>query len=515
MFLANEHDHHSLIVPEGDSLPKDRNSHKLDDKEKQDSKDNLAQDFTNFPPPIPDSGSRNEPYSRTTLQPYTSFLATRPLLSSSSHSVTSPTTLTITSSYSSSIPSTSFSSVTPSSSSDPSSSQRQTTNASSRRVPVPIIVAVSVGLAVFIGGAILLLRACSRPRRRDRPKPSLPILDDPFADGESYKSKDSPLFGGKERFSSQTAQIGALPPWTQYPQVAVIPPTQSPMSVVPDVYPSTVMHYNTTQGLLAPRPPPSQSVPTLGLGPSFMSGSSSHQATIGNSTNRLSTGTRSISVYPSSPPLAACDAAANTEGVGGPIPPPSDNSRRTPHAFSERTDDARSPSNTTHLSVSRGAYDGADVASPQFVAQGFDGDEVPLSPMPSGGRSRIKSSYTPGSYPRMSSVPSMLNSMNKRPNGDDTMTFDLRKLPPIHKPTEKSNMASSCLEMTSPSIPDSALHSPQPTLYPDDSLSVVYAKRLSSRRLYRKPTPKHYGRQQRTQDTEHELGTPGLKLHLQ
>ncbi|ESK94541.1 hypothetical protein Moror_8008 [Moniliophthora roreri MCA 2997] len=53
------------------------------------------------------------------------------------------------------------------------------------------------------------------------------------------------------------------------------------------------------------------------------------------------------------------------------------------------------------------------------------------------------------------------------------MRFDLRRLPPIHKLPEKTNMGmSSVLEMTSPSVVEEALLSPQPTLYPDDSLSV-------------------------------------------
>uniref|UniRef100_A0A0W0FLG6 Uncharacterized protein n=1 Tax=Moniliophthora roreri TaxID=221103 RepID=A0A0W0FLG6_MONRR len=496
IILANdpehEHEHHSLIIPQGDSLPQDRNPHKSN----EDSKNgNLAQDFTDIPPPIPDSGSRTS-YSRTTLQPYTPFLGTHTSLSSSLHSVTSPTTLTVTDSYHfpTLVASSSSSSVSPSSSSDSSLFERQNADSSAHKTPISIIIAVPVGLVVFIGGGILLLRACTRPRRRDRPKPSLPILDDPFPEEESYKSKESPLFGGKERFSSQNPNSGTLPPWTQYPQVTVILPTQSPMSVAPDVHPSFATHTTATQGLLAPRPPPSQSVPTLG--PSFISGSSSHQATIGNSTNRLSTATRSISVYPNSPACSqdgfAAESAAN--------PPLTDVNRCIAEPNTEAADN-RSLLNTTHRSVSRDgvAYDGADLISPQFVAQDFGRD----SPMPSVGRSRIKSSYTPGSYPRMSSVPSMLNSMKTRPTGGDDMRFDLRRLPPIHKLPEKTNMGmSSVLEMTSPSVVEEALLSPQPTLYPDDSLSVVCAKRFSGRRLYRKPTPKH--------QRESEPGTAGL-----
>lgn len=70
---------------------------------------------------------------------------------------------------------------------------------------IAIIATLAVGSAFVLVGIFIIVRACLRPRRRTRPKPSLPILADPYADDQSFdiKEKDSPVFGGKERFSSQ------------------------------------------------------------------------------------------------------------------------------------------------------------------------------------------------------------------------------------------------------------------------------------------------------------------------
>ncbi|KAJ7632705.1 hypothetical protein FB45DRAFT_1147661 [Roridomyces roridus] len=92
------------------------------------------------------------------------------------------------------------------------------------------------------------------------------------------------------------------------------------------------------------------------------------------------------------------------------------------------------------------AYDGAEVTSPQMTVRSPPASFTPAMP----GRTRIKSSYY--AHPRISTMPS-----------SQATKVDVR-----------------------PEVPPVA--SPQPTLYPDDSLSVVDAKR-APRRVHKKPAP--------------------------
>ncbi|KAL0581558.1 hypothetical protein V5O48_000487 [Marasmius crinis-equi] len=481
------HSEHHQVAPSGDS-PFRPNNIRLDNAHGHEI---VAQQFTDFPPPIPDSGLRTAlsvlSYSRTTLSPFISR-------SSSSSSVIfssplAPATLTVSNALSQ--PSFSASPTAhPSISSSPVSPQPKSSNPT--KIPVVAIASVAAGVGLFIVAGFIFLRVCTRSRRRDRPKPSLPILDDPFPEEDICKDNESPLFGGKERFSSHNGGSGGLSAWSQYPRVrsTELPTVQlfppSPASAVPDPHPPLLPPSAAAppRGLPAPRPPPSQSVPTLG--PSLLTTSSSRQATVANSTeslHRLSA--KSLSLYPATPSINEPEGDTSFSAC-----------------WVSRTNDTKADDGPEI------AYDGADIASPRFMAQDLP-EDCPTSPLPSGGRSRIKSSYfsyTPGSYPRMSSVQSGLVATSKTHDG-----FDLKKLPPIHKSEstrDKSKALATALGMTSHSMTYSTSLSPQPsTLYPDDSLSVVEARRLS-KRLHRKPTPNR--KQLRKSALPMDTGTPVL-----
>ncbi|KAF9265468.1 hypothetical protein L218DRAFT_957045 [Marasmius fiardii PR-910] len=454
----DEHQHRP-ITPAGDSLPQDKIKFL-----QTDGHDRSAQQFTNVPPPIPDNGPLS--FSNTRTTPYSSFLSAPSSSLIVLHSSTSPpATLTVTSGpiqlqSSESMPST----IDPTSSSGPISLQHQVSDMP--KIPITAIVSAAVGIGLLIIAGFIFLRVCKRPRPRELPKPSLPILDSPFVEENVYKSNESPLFGGEERFSTNNGNSSGLWDWTQYPQVkpTEVPkvrlfPPSTPVSLEPERRLSSPLAIaDLSRELPIPRPPPSQSVPTLG--PSLLSVNSTHQPKTANSVtslHRLST--RSLSLYPNSPECTQV-GRGNTR-VGS--------------------------SENVEKSSPDIAYDGADIASPRFLARDLNEESLP-SPKPSGSRSRIKSSYfsyTPGSYPRMSSVQSGLETSRKL---DDD--FDSNKLPPIqksdsHRTREKALAAA--LGVTSPSTIHTSL-SPPSTLYPDDSLSVVDAKR-ASRRLHRKPTP--------------------------
>ncbi|KAJ7097827.1 hypothetical protein B0H15DRAFT_822861 [Mycena belliarum] len=123
------------------------------------------------------------------------------------------------------------------------------------------------------------------------------------------------------------------------------------------------------------------------------------------------------------------------------------------------------------------AYDGAEVMSPQLTVRS---PAVPSTPaMP--GRTRIKSSYY--AHPRTSAMPpSRSTSIKVR----DTK-------PPLshHKPELRDTKGlASALGFGSPVTVYPS--SPQPTLYPDDSLSIVEATR-PSKGVYKKPAPGNRG----------------------
>ena len=67
-----------------------------------------------------------------------------------------------------------------------------------------LVIAILIGVKVWI-----------QPRRRSHPTPSLPILQDAFPAARKM-GDESPLFGGKERLSSQTGNRGVPWTWTQY-----------------------------------------------------------------------------------------------------------------------------------------------------------------------------------------------------------------------------------------------------------------------------------------------------------
>ncbi|KAH9935033.1 uncharacterized protein B0H18DRAFT_496357 [Fomitopsis serialis] len=77
-----------------------------------------------------------------------------------------------------------------------------------------IIVLVAVGGTFFLLLVFIIWRACTIPKKRYCPTPSLPILQDPFADQVVVGDEES-LFGGKERLSGQPPS-STVWNWTHY-----------------------------------------------------------------------------------------------------------------------------------------------------------------------------------------------------------------------------------------------------------------------------------------------------------
>ena len=87
--------------------------------------------------------------------------------------------------------------------------------ATPHQLSTTIITLLTLG-GVFLIIAILIgVKLWIHPRRRSHPTPSLPILQDAFPQAQKM-GDESPLFGGKERLSSQTGNGGLPWAWTQY-----------------------------------------------------------------------------------------------------------------------------------------------------------------------------------------------------------------------------------------------------------------------------------------------------------
>ena len=92
---------------------------------------------------------------------------------------------------------------------DPS---RQTTP---HQLSTTIITLLTLGGAFLVIAILIGVKVWIQPRQRSHPTPSLPILQDAFSPARKM-GDESPLFGGKERLSSQTGNGGVPWTWTQY-----------------------------------------------------------------------------------------------------------------------------------------------------------------------------------------------------------------------------------------------------------------------------------------------------------
>ncbi|KIK57731.1 hypothetical protein GYMLUDRAFT_45901 [Collybiopsis luxurians FD-317 M1] len=434
---------------------------------------------TQIPVPIPETGVSS------TLSPpkiYPSFRTT-------SQSVASPVSLVIPSSIlpttlnlvsSAELPISHFTvarSFTSSSSvhasPSPSTTAKTSSTSTSHQLPVAIIALLAVGSALFLLGIFIIIKACTRPTHRTRPKPSLPILDDTFADDNLYglsMKMESPIFGGQERMSSQNEYGGPSWTWTKYGETKTqqaLPssdkPRPNPREIPHTIHPISPVDMVRPNDFLFPRPPPSQSVPTTLISSSSRIGAPN---LLTATASRLSIA-RSVSVYPASPVVDGKNYTAD----GHPV------TRR-----SSKTTLRRSRSDMTEAI----AYDTADTKSPQFLAH-FQ-TEAPSAPV---GRTRIKSSYyTPGSYPRMSSLPSSTSTKCSKARADDIVDFNVPEVPTIHRSESRKDRdtraLTSALGLASP-IMETIPLSPAQTLYPDDSLSVIETKSTPTRKHSKKP----------------------------
>lgn len=429
----------------------------------------VAEEITAVPNPVPDTG-----YRPTSLSvAYTPSYTFKPTSSHSNH-LASPTFTPLPPLLTASSLSAITMLVSPTPTTTHIAAAKAPSNShlgsDSHKLPVAIITLLAVGSACVLIGILIIVRVCCRPAPKLRPTPSLPIYEDPFADDDQFETKESPVFGGKERFSAQTGTTSGLWAWTQYPQTKAVIAQPAAAAAAGRIVEYDREQFDKEQRQkYYPQVVPSQTEPTMS--PYTQSSLQQAQKGLARAVSRLSQAATSI--YPYSPRLGqdvgvaiTSDKAFTADG----------------HRVMKRASRAALRRSRSYMDGQNDelAYDGADVSSPNFMAR-----SMTPSAAPAGGRSRIKSSYyTPGSYPRMSSIPSSLSAKTK---ADDGHHFDARAIQKSESHRDRDTKALAASMSFSPtSIPPS----PQPTLYPDDSLSVVDAKR-PSKRSQKKPAPKY------------------------
>jgi hypothetical protein len=345
---------------------------------------------------------------------------------------------------------------------------------SHRRTSVAIIILLAAGSAFFLASLAILLRWCSRPRHRVHPTPSLPILKDELDDEDLFRIEGSPLFGGKERLSRPGSN--GLWTWTQFPQptFVVSRPGSGDGGPTPEPLSCTKKGTEVDQQKSVDK----SSYPFIGY-------SNNHALTPANpfeqvqsaDTSRMSAA--SISLYPNSivngiqmgaavsetPPLAPGDYPIIKRSK-------SKEDRRLSRKYTEDPGDGNGKHNGKRYSQGL-AYDGADVSSPSLGK--VDVTRVP-SASAAGGRSRVKSTYySPSVYRRMSAVPP-LSLAPTSTKGDLSNVNDPSSQHTLRKSNSRwerdTRALTSALGLATPDI-DRMISSPQPTLYPDDSLSIV------------------------------------------
>ena len=332
----------------------------------------------------------------------------------------------------------------------------------SRRITVPVIAIAVVSSAAFLLALIFAIKICLRPRRRIHPTPSRPILEDTPSDSD-LKVDGSPLFGCDGRQS-----LPGVWTWTQYAQ-----PTANP---APNPGQDSRIEYDDNDKKLDPAsiydiPGPQGPLPGQGNGAIITPANSLQHVSMALTRAASRMSAASMSLYANhivkdaqmvkNTPLTADGHPALERSTSN----PSRDVAGPPVSKEKEMRDVRSSQGL--------AYDGADVLSPQvwLPSLAMNKSTPALPPMASGGRSRIKSTYyTAHGYPRISAAPPSAAVPSAKLNTADA------KASSMHRPSRKAESRrvrdtralTSALGIDFPPMP-----SPQPTLYPDDSLSVI------------------------------------------
>ncbi|KAH9854223.1 hypothetical protein C2E23DRAFT_776410 [Lenzites betulinus] len=378
----------------------------------------------------------------------------------------------------------------------------------SKHLPVVLVVLVSVGIGFLALGAFIILRARSRPRQRTCPTPSLPIFQDPFAD-EELKVDEESLFGGKDRASAVARpNSNGLWTWTQYTPKSSAQELGKGSLTAHLAFPEPPKGLPPLFSQRAPPPPPAPvrvplPVSSAPVNPPMQQ----MQSALSRAAHRVST--LSMSIYPTSPQSTAGIGLA----IGGMSPLTADGTpvlQRKPSAsrLSKGNRSMRhSLAATEYLDMHADIYGGAQIISPYMPSpqpQTPNAAAYLPTPLPKSalrkstsisaqaqGRARVKAPYAPntGGALRASSTVAGITTLARGnrssvmlPSVETSTSYILPPLSPALKSPARrerdTRALASAMGLATPD-PDvyvdtsALLLSPQPTLYPDDSITLA------------------------------------------
>ncbi len=416
-----------------------------------------------------------------TATPLSSFSALPPLQS------LAPTSLASVGVRPAAIPTTSRPTVSPTSTSS-------SVDSTPRQLSVALVILVSVGSALFLLGFCIVVKMCARPRKRPRPTPSLPVIKGGDSDEDFYETKESPMFGGEERMSAAMAANGPNWNWVQYPHTKLAGPTAPPAHYAyqpqdqgqqNQMYPAEPVYADTRFNLAtAGQPLPPDTMQQISDNPfgRFVPQNAAAK--------RISR--QSLSFYAQTnadSPLHDIPEDTAFTGDGKDVLKRSRASRR----LSQPVFEDRKHRNST-MSFAGLAYDGDDAMSPAPTDFNHVIQDTPVLNSDSAGRTRVKSGYfATGMYPRMSTLPNASYSIATatRINVGQRNSFSKDKFAQQKgngKRTRDTQALTYALGLASPRPEYAGLSSPQPTLYPDDSVSVADGRRLKKSASQRRGT---------------------------
>ncbi|KIM49329.1 hypothetical protein M413DRAFT_21569 [Hebeloma cylindrosporum] len=356
--------------------------------------------------------------------------------------------------------------------------QAQSGNSRSHQVPVAVVILLSVGSALLLLGICIVVRMCSRPRRT-RPVPSLPILKDAESEDNYFETKDSPLFGGDERLSANPA--GPLWTWVQFPHPKNAEPhTQNDISSQDGHLHSGCAQYTGSQA--AQNLPSGPSIASQLHDPPRQPQLHTVAPAITFAGSRLSRA--SLGLYPPSAPNYSNNTGQDTvfTADGHDVIKRSKSKTASKRQSKASFDDKKRGSAASFIGL---AYDGEDVTAAPPVEYNHVLEDSPIMPGFQG-RTRVKSGYfAAGTYPRMSTLPSASYSIATatRINVGQRNSFSRDKFSPHRLNSKRLRDAQTltcALGLASPRT-EYNISSPQPTLYPDDSVSIMEPKRIKKK----------------------------------
>ncbi len=340
-------------------------------------------------------------------------------------------------------------------------------------INLALIILLGVGSALLLLGSCILIKMCTRPRRQERPKPSLPIFEDADPEDDFFEAKESPIFGGKERFSPMPGPGGPTWTWVQYPHAKLTQPALAATMSNDANRGRLFSDSQNSQTEFSMGPSPSQPPPPP---PPLAPATSYHTVRRQSMTAASMYSPRS---YSNIGQAITNDHRELTYTADGQDTQKRTKSKSIPKRRSQLGREDKQRNRESTVSTIGLAYDGEDVGSPGAI------DYTPVDKVSANnheGRERIKSGYfATGAYPRISTMPSATYSIATatRVNVSQRNSFNKDKFVSQNSTPKRQRDAQALTYALGLATPETnyMVQSPQPTLYPDDSMSIVDTKR--------------------------------------